>query len=80
MFISDLITQNFLLCAWTNPVNKRHAGSHSHGAWKPGSPERLDTEYERNGSNNIFLACEPLAGKRQITITKQRKKQIGQSL
>ena len=41
---------------------------------KPGSPERFDTEYERNGTNNIFLACEPLAGKRQIKITSQRKK------
>ena len=41
---------------------------------EPGSPERFDTEYERNGTNNIFLACEPLAGKRQIKITDQRKK------
>lgn len=41
---------------------------------EPGSPERFDTEYERNGTNNIFLACEPLAGKRQIKITDHRKK------
>ena len=41
---------------------------------KPGNPERYDTEYERNGTGNIFLACEPLAGKRQIKITTHRKK------
>lgn len=47
---------------------------------EPGQPEKYDTEYERNGTNNfIFLACEPLAGKRQIKITDQREKQIGQN-
>ena len=40
----------------------------------PGQPERYVTEYERNGTSNIFLACEPLAGKRQIKITDHRKK------
>lgn len=41
---------------------------------EPGNPERYDTEYERNGTGNIFLASEPLAGKRQIKITDSRKK------
>ncbi len=41
---------------------------------EPGKPERFDTEYERNGTSNIFLACEPLKGKRQIKITDHRKK------
>lgn len=41
---------------------------------EPGQPERYDTEYERNGTSNIFLACEPLKGKRQVKITDQRKK------
>ena len=41
---------------------------------EPGKPERYDTEYERNGTGNIFMACEPLKGKRQIKITDQRKK------
>lgn len=41
---------------------------------EPGKPERYDTEYERNGVSNIFLACEPLKGKRQIKITDHRKK------
>jgi len=41
---------------------------------EPGKPERFDTEYERNGTSNIFLSCEPLAGKRQIKITDHRTK------
>lgn len=43
-------------------------------AAEPGKPERYDTEYERNGVSNIFLACEPLKGKRQIKLTDHRKK------
>lgn len=40
----------------------------------PGESERYDTEYERNGTCNIFLNVEPLKGKRKIKITDQRKK------
>jgi len=39
---------------------------------KPGRPERFDTEYERNGTCNIFMFFEPLAGKRFVDITKSR--------
>jgi transposase len=41
---------------------------------KPGKPERFDTEYERNGTSNIFMAFEPLAGKRFIEVTHRRTK------
>lgn len=41
----------------------------------PGRPARYDYEYRRCGVCNIFLACEPLTGKRIITITKRRTKQ-----
>lgn len=41
---------------------------------EPGKPERFDTEYERNGTSNIFISCEPLRGKRKIKVTNQRKK------
>jgi hypothetical protein len=34
---------------------------------KPGQPERQDYEYERLGVCNVFMASEPLAGRR-ITI------------
>lgn len=39
----------------------------------PGRPERYDTEYERNGTSNIFMFFEPLAAKRYVDITDTRK-------
>ena len=36
--------------------------------------ERYDSEYERNGSCNIFIMCEPLEGKRYTNVTKTRTK------
>jgi hypothetical protein len=41
----------------------------------PGKPAMYDNEYKRNGTYNIFLACEPLAGKRIVKITERRTKQ-----
>ena len=38
----------------------------------PGQPERYDYEYRRFGMCNIFLACEPLAGKRMVKITERK--------
>lgn len=40
----------------------------------PGEVERYDTEYERNGTSNIFMSFEPLQGKRQVKITERRTK------
>ncbi len=40
----------------------------------PGRPERVDYEYERNGTANLFLACQPLAGWRHVDITDRRTK------
>ena len=39
---------------------------------EPGQPERVDYEYERCGTANLFLTCEPLAGHRHVTVTEQR--------
>jgi hypothetical protein len=41
---------------------------------KPGSLEKYDYEYKRNGTRNIFVAVEALAGKRKIKVTQTRKK------
>ena len=41
----------------------------------PGRPARYDYEYKRCGMCNIFLACEPLAGKRFVEITERKTKQ-----
>jgi hypothetical protein len=39
---------------------------------QPGSVEKYDTEYERNGVSNLFMFFEPLAGKRLVAVTDQR--------
>jgi hypothetical protein len=41
----------------------------------PGQPAKHDYEYKRCGVCNIFLACEPLAGKRMVTINRRKTKQ-----
>jgi transposase len=40
-----------------------------------GKTARYDYEYKRCGVCNIFLACEPLAGKRMVSITERKTKQ-----
>jgi hypothetical protein len=41
---------------------------------EPGRPERFDYEYERNGTANLFLLCQPLAGWRHVAVTDRRTK------
>ena len=36
---------------------------------RPGLPLRQDYEYRREGTRNLFLACEPLTGWRQVAVT-----------
>ena len=38
----------------------------------PGRVERYDTEYQRNGTRNMFLFCEPKAGWRHVEVTERR--------
>jgi hypothetical protein len=40
----------------------------------PGTPERFDYEYERNGTANLFLSVQPLGGWRHVEVTEQRTK------
>lgn len=40
-----------------------------------GQVARFDYEYERNGTANVYLLCEPLAGRRQVSITDRRTRQ-----
>jgi hypothetical protein len=40
----------------------------------PGSPLRIDDEYVRKGVADIFLAVEPLASRRVVSITETRKR------
>lgn len=39
---------------------------------KPGLAERVDYEYERNGTANIFMITEPLGGHRRVNIHERR--------
>ena len=41
---------------------------------EPGRPARVDYEYERGGVANLFLFCEPLAGRRWVSVTDRRTK------
>jgi len=43
-------------------------------AMKPGQEARVDFEYERCGVANIFLASEPLKGKRYVKVTERKTK------
>jgi hypothetical protein len=38
----------------------------------PGKPEKVDYEYERNGTANIFMFTEPLQGTRHVSVTEHR--------
>jgi hypothetical protein len=40
----------------------------------PGQPARHDYEYRRCGVCNIFMSCEPLSGKRMVTVTERKTK------
>ena len=39
---------------------------------EPGQPEKVDSEYVRKGVADVFMICEPLAGKRETVVTQTR--------
>ena len=39
---------------------------------QPGQPARIDYEYQRNGTANLFVMCEPQAGWRHGVVTERR--------
>jgi len=38
----------------------------------PGKPARIDYEYQRKGTCNLFMMCEPLRGWRHVKVTQRR--------
>ena len=42
---------------------------------KPGRPRRQDYEYQRAGTRNLFLSCEPRRGWRHVAVTERRTMQ-----
>jgi hypothetical protein len=49
-----------------------HADVQPSAPVEPGKPERVDYEYERRGTRNLFVMVEPLAGWRHVEVTAQR--------
>jgi hypothetical protein len=49
-----------------------HADVQSPVPVEQGHPERVDYEYERKGTRNLFVMVEPLAGWRHVEATAQR--------
>ncbi len=47
---------------------------HAPIAARPGQAMREDYEYQRLGVCNVFMACEPLAGRRMTKVTEQKTK------
>jgi transposase len=41
---------------------------------QPGQAERVDGEYVRHGTANLFITSEPLRGWRHVTVTDQRRR------
>jgi len=41
---------------------------------EPGKEKRVDYEYIRHGVANVFMANEPLKGRRMVEITETKKK------
>ena len=41
-------------------------------SFRPGSPAKEDSEYARHGTANLFVAFEPLAGRRVVEVTQRR--------
>jgi hypothetical protein len=39
---------------------------------QPGQPARIDYEYKRQGTANLFMLFEPLAGRRRVLVTERR--------
>jgi transposase len=52
-----------------------HATPHGSLPVEPGQAQRQDYEYKRNGTLNLFMAVEPLIGKRSVSVTDRRTKQ-----
>lgn len=43
-------------------------------AMQSGNVKRYDYEYKRQGTANLFMMCQPLAGWREVKATEKRKK------
>jgi len=63
-----------VVCMDESPKQLIEEGRRKSTAMKPGQEARVDYEYVRNGVANIFLANEPLKGKRFVKVTEFKTK------
>lgn len=64
---------NPVICMDESPkqlISEAHPGK----AMKPGQPAKVDYDYIRHGMCNIFMANEPLRGKRFVDVKEQKTK------
>src|SRR5438445_6084118 len=52
-------------------VRRKRSPQPSKGS-KPGKYAKVDCEYERKGTCNLFMMCEPLRGWRHVRVTERR--------
>lgn len=60
-----------VVCLDEKPVTL-HADAHPSLPLAPGRPTRHDYEYVRQGTANLFVCVEPLAGRRHVRVTDRR--------
>jgi hypothetical protein len=69
-----LTTRNDPWSAWTRTSRQLLADTRAPLPCAPGRPPRAHYEYQRGGTANVFLAFEPLAGRRTTQVSERRRK------
>ena len=76
--VLDLYEEEYDLCYPTVRLDEKpvvlHEQTRPSLGVAPGRPERRDYEYMRQGTANLFILVEPLAGWRHIAVTQRRTK------
>ena len=74
MFTGALTKLNTRWYAWTRPPRQLIGETRAVLPMRPGEPCKLDYEYRRIYTCNVFMATEPLAGTRMTKVTERRAK------
>jgi len=72
LYAKDYDPAEPVVCIDERPV-QLHAAARPAIPMRPGKASRIDYEYVRNGTANIFCVIEPKVGRRQTHATKNRK-------
>lgn len=71
LYVQPLDIQHPVVCVDERPCQLL-ADTHPAQPMRPGVAKRLDHEYRRNGVANLFVAVQPLAGWRCLSVTARR--------